>query len=554
MNIQLLKILGQIAGIGGIAIGSFLIIGRNVLARKIFPRLTKRDATKVILSIAFMAWTIALAGIVSWTYVSVHGKTEFNNNDQKASGTVNIDLGVPVQSPSKKVSLVKNVPSNPLDLKSLVSKKSLVREDSNEIIRLSRPFEVKYSVSRENGVLNISPISPYLDAIKAGKTVSMVHWAPSVTPYFEWEYPIISLKASNSTTSPCYITEALIEVISSKINIEPILVAEGDFYGRVGIVNEGWGAVVNPKATLQLSDSRGGFIKKHVILTHDLYLDFSAFLSESEFEKAHKKGEERPFKASISYETENGTEKQFNCEGLVYFGPAPLPFVEPSREPYEVFLPAGKENYETIVPISQEIPAGGIDNFEICIGTDKSATFNLRIGFRTTSGEVIGTTSVILSTFISRTGKIPGPVHKNKWRKIDESFVCAGMRLTLSNVRFLKKSEFDHVFVAKFEALNEGSQSVWFPAGEDMSDDKPFLEIVEISLDHYSRLEMGSEKTKKQATLLKVGEATKLEFEFESPWENLEYLEEVLISMKLRGTRVIDEVVFQIPVEFIDRK
>lgn len=525
MDAQLLKTLGQIAGIGGIAIGAFLIIGRNVLAKNIFPRLQKRDATKVILSIAFMAWTIALAGIGA--YVSVH---EVSKADQNPPGTVDIDIGVPAQSHSQPGPVVRN--------------------------GLSRPMEVRYSVSREGGVPHISPISPYLDAIKTGTTVSMVGWAPGGTPYFAWEYPRLSVKVRNSTSAPCYITEAAIEVVSSDIDMDPVLVAEGGFSGYVGIANEGWGKVVNPKATLQLSDRRGGFIKRHVMLTDHLSLDFPQCLSETELEMARQLGESRPFKASISYETENGVQKKFDCEGITNFGPPPMPFVPPSREPYDVFLPAGKEGYETIVPMSQVTPTGGIDNFEIRIGTDKSATFDLRIEFRTTSGEVIGKTSVSLSTFIARTGKIPGTVPTTKWRGIGESVVCAGMRLTLSNVRLLEKSEFDQVFLALVEVRNEGSKAVWFPAGEDAAGDEPFLQITGVSLEVNDesggyRPREHSAEVKEQAALLKAGDSASVEFEFEKPWGDIK---DILISMQLRGKRVIDEVAFQVPIGSINGK
>ena len=72
MDLGVLKALGQIAGIGGIAIGAFLILGRNIVAKNIFPSLTRQQSTRIILVVAFMAWTIALAGIGAWTFVATH--------------------------------------------------------------------------------------------------------------------------------------------------------------------------------------------------------------------------------------------------------------------------------------------------------------------------------------------------------------------------------------------------------------------------------------------------------------------------------------------------
>lgn len=70
MDLDLLKALGQVAGIGGIAIGAFLIICKEIVRKSIFPKFTKQQSTKVILTIAFMAWTTALAGIWAWVYVN----------------------------------------------------------------------------------------------------------------------------------------------------------------------------------------------------------------------------------------------------------------------------------------------------------------------------------------------------------------------------------------------------------------------------------------------------------------------------------------------------
>ncbi len=69
-DLDLLKTVGQVAGIGGIALGIFLLICKELIRKAIFPKLTKQQSSKIILSIAFMAWTVALAGIGAWVYVN----------------------------------------------------------------------------------------------------------------------------------------------------------------------------------------------------------------------------------------------------------------------------------------------------------------------------------------------------------------------------------------------------------------------------------------------------------------------------------------------------
>jgi hypothetical protein len=42
METELLKAVGQIAGLGGIALGVFLLLYRDIIREKIFPSFTKR--------------------------------------------------------------------------------------------------------------------------------------------------------------------------------------------------------------------------------------------------------------------------------------------------------------------------------------------------------------------------------------------------------------------------------------------------------------------------------------------------------------------------------
>ena len=87
MDTEIIKIFGQVAGIGGLALGVFLFVCRELVRKAIFPALTKQQPSKIILCIAFMAWTTALAGIGAWTYVSVHpaknsiGENAHNNSN-----------------------------------------------------------------------------------------------------------------------------------------------------------------------------------------------------------------------------------------------------------------------------------------------------------------------------------------------------------------------------------------------------------------------------------------------------------------------------------------
>jgi len=64
MNPDSLKTLGQIAGIAGISVGVLLLVFRDIIRKKIFPKLTKTQAFRVLTLIIVSVWTVALAGII----------------------------------------------------------------------------------------------------------------------------------------------------------------------------------------------------------------------------------------------------------------------------------------------------------------------------------------------------------------------------------------------------------------------------------------------------------------------------------------------------------
>ena len=63
METELLRTVGQIAGIGGIALGVFLLLFRDIIRKKIFPTLTKQQGFQLLMLISVLVWSIALAGI-----------------------------------------------------------------------------------------------------------------------------------------------------------------------------------------------------------------------------------------------------------------------------------------------------------------------------------------------------------------------------------------------------------------------------------------------------------------------------------------------------------
>jgi hypothetical protein len=70
MDTELIKTVGQVAGIGGIALGVFLLLFRDLIRKQIFPTLAKREGYRLLRLVAILIWSVALAGIGAWVWTS----------------------------------------------------------------------------------------------------------------------------------------------------------------------------------------------------------------------------------------------------------------------------------------------------------------------------------------------------------------------------------------------------------------------------------------------------------------------------------------------------
>src|SRR5690348_13692445 len=81
MNAEFFKIVGQVAGIGGIAIGAFLFLFRDIIRKNIFPNLTKDQAYNLLRLISFLVWSVAIAGIIAWVLTYTITSADKNGRD-----------------------------------------------------------------------------------------------------------------------------------------------------------------------------------------------------------------------------------------------------------------------------------------------------------------------------------------------------------------------------------------------------------------------------------------------------------------------------------------
>ena len=71
METQLFETVGKIAGIGGIALGVFVLLFEEVIRKNIFPMLSDDHASGLIRQFMYLTFLVAVCGITAWTYVAV---------------------------------------------------------------------------------------------------------------------------------------------------------------------------------------------------------------------------------------------------------------------------------------------------------------------------------------------------------------------------------------------------------------------------------------------------------------------------------------------------
>ena len=77
MKAEILEALGQIAGVGGIALGALLLVYQEIVRKAIFPTLTPERAYRLLRLIIVSFWCVAVLGVGAWIWTDVQcGRAE----------------------------------------------------------------------------------------------------------------------------------------------------------------------------------------------------------------------------------------------------------------------------------------------------------------------------------------------------------------------------------------------------------------------------------------------------------------------------------------------
>ena len=87
MDAEIIKTVSQTAGIGGVALGIYLILFRDIIRKQIFPELSKQHAFRLLRLIAVLVWSVAVLGMAAWIW-TVTPPVHRNNDGELKVETV----------------------------------------------------------------------------------------------------------------------------------------------------------------------------------------------------------------------------------------------------------------------------------------------------------------------------------------------------------------------------------------------------------------------------------------------------------------------------------
>jgi len=278
-------------------------------------------------------------------------------------------------------------------------------------------LSLEYRYSRDQEQVHIDYGMPYLDLLANGGPIPATESGPGL---FDWQFPTLAVKIVNNTDDTLFLTEAAVEVKSSEINTEPVLMVEpSGAYDRFRFWNEGWGKVVDPVLAFDvLREDRCEDEDLWPVMGHTLqlesFLDAARDVVVTDFippeildvQSLESRAILEPTYAcvpgTLAYRSESGRDYVVKFKVVIQLaGPIVKPPVFASFE-YDLFLEAGRSGYTQPLSLSQAIKAGEAEQFSITIGTDKSADFDLAFSFRTSTGAAISANGVGLRIFVPR--------------------------------------------------------------------------------------------------------------------------------------------------------
>lgn len=88
MDTEVLKLVGQIAGIGGLGLGVLFLLYRDIIRKNIFPSLPPAEAYRLLRLITIAVWSVAVIGIAVWFFSGTGSKVSATDGSIGVVGDV----------------------------------------------------------------------------------------------------------------------------------------------------------------------------------------------------------------------------------------------------------------------------------------------------------------------------------------------------------------------------------------------------------------------------------------------------------------------------------
>jgi len=286
--------------------------------------------------------------------------------------------------------------------------------NSKSFSALENSTTLTYSYKRNSDTIRVDAQMPYLELYQKGGPIS------GFSSTIDLNFPEFSIKFLNNTDRTIYISEAIVHVIRSEINTDPMLVIGYKTTNELRILNRGWGPVIAPYVTFGIADAKvcnsldPSTYSPSYNIQIDTFLDSTSVslgsyidmmeLNENGFIKFF---DEKPVcvYGEIQYDTERQQTRILKFKTVAVI----KSFVSQmsgsrfdNSAAYGLKLEAGKSGYTKRIPLSHVINAGEVDHFLLTIGSDKSCRFELSFEFATVDGARIAGGDVEVELFVPR--------------------------------------------------------------------------------------------------------------------------------------------------------
>jgi hypothetical protein len=263
---------------------------------------------------------------------------------------------------------------------------------------------------------HITYMLPFLDKINRGETVRGYYEASIKAPF-----PQLSAQVSNNLGRTALLTQAVFTVRSSMPINYPLIIPGENWWAvnKTFLVNQGWADTLAGRLTIlgwakfvqtdthwHCTESSFPYGSPSVFnigpISRDAVINLSTVVPAEFINKEESACILGRFEYTWRSDTSEIRSQVLNFHTGVSLRPPPPAAPPPITAVYDLSLPCGRERYQAVLPISQEIRAGAVDHFAFKTWTERTCRIALDVSFETTERMQIPADKIELDVFVPR--------------------------------------------------------------------------------------------------------------------------------------------------------